>query len=84
MPEPAATRILETKVVDDGTNAARVGLTIADADILEEATGSVVISVRIGLKNETRPFVDYQRQALHRAVDLLREHSHPLDQMLDN
>jgi hypothetical protein len=71
MPEPAATQILETKVVDNGPNAARVELTIADADTLEGATESVAISVKINLKNETRPFVDYQRLALHRAVDLL-------------
>ena len=84
MPERASTQILETKVVSDGPNAARVELTLADATTLEAATESVVLSVKITLQSDTRPFADYQRMALHRAVDLLREHSHPLDALLDN
>lgn len=84
MPEHASTRILETKVVSDGPTAARVELIIADATSLEEATESVVLSVKINLEGEIRPFAAYQRLALHRAVDLLREHSRPLDNLLDN
>lgn len=83
MPEHGATQILATKVVSDGSNAARVDITIADAASLEEATESVSFSVRIELRNETRPFVEYQLSALHRAVEMIREHSHSLDQLLD-
>ena len=84
MPEPAATQILATKVVSDGSNAARVDITIADAASLEEATESVSLSVRIKLENETRPLADYQRQAVKRAVEFLSEHWRSLDQLLSN
>ena len=84
MPEHASTQILETKVVSDGPTAARVEITIADATSLEEATESVVLSVKIDLEREVQPFATYQRFALHRAVGLIREHSRPLDALLDN
>ena len=84
MIEHASTQVLETKVVEDGTTAARVELIIADAPSLETATESVVLSVKIDLEDEIRPHADYRRLALHRAVDILREHSRPLDSLLDN
>ena len=84
MPEYAATQILETKVVSAGPNAARVELIIADATSLEEATESVVLSVKIDVQSEIQSFAAYQRLALHRAVELIREHSRPLDVLLDN
>ncbi len=68
MPEHASTQILETRVVADGSNAARVELTIADAATLEYATESIVLSVKIALRDDIRPFADYQRLALHRTV----------------
>jgi hypothetical protein len=43
---------LRTTVVDDGPNAARVELTIADASTLEAATESVVLSVRVLVSSE--------------------------------
>lgn len=84
MTEPAGTQILETKVVESGPRAARVELTIADAPSLEAASETIVLSVNIDLHNDTRPFLDYKRLALHRAIDILREHSRPMDQVLDN
>ncbi len=84
MPERGNTQILETKVRADGSRAAHVELTIADAASLEEASETLVLAVRIDLSSETRPFADYQRKALHRAVELIREHSRPLDALLDN
>ena len=84
MPEPAATQILKTTVEADDSNGARVELAIADAPTLEEATESIVISVRVAPGRATPYLADYQREALHRAVDLLRQHSRPLDQLLDD
>ncbi len=82
MPEHAATQILATKVVSDGSNAARVDITIADATSLEEATESVSLSVRIKLPNETRPLAEYQSLAIQRAVNFLSEHWRSLEDLL--
>ncbi len=84
MPEHAATQILATKVVDDGPNAARVELTIADATTLEEATETVALSVTIKLDHETSPLAEYQSRAIQRAVDFLSEHWRSLDKLLGN
>ena len=86
MPESDATHIVKTTVIEDGPNGACVELSIANATSLEEATESITISVRIAPDKSRRPpyLIDYQREALHRAVELIREHSRPLDQLLNH
>ena len=83
MLEDAATQILATRVRADGPKAARVELTIADAASLEEATESVVISVRVNIPSDIWPFPAYQHAALGRAVELLREPWRPLEDRLN-
>ena len=82
MPTPADVQILGTKVESVGPGVARVELTVADAATVEEASESVSISVRIAVESEAQPFAEYQRLALHRAVVILREHSRPLDDLM--
>lgn len=84
MPESAKTQILWTKVVDDGPDTARVELAIANAPNLEDATETIVISVRIAPNSIVPMLAAYQLWALNRAVDLIREHSHSLDASLHN
>ena len=84
MPESAETQILWTKVVDDGPDTARVELAIANAPNLEDATETIVISVRIAPNRIVPMLAAYQLSALHRAVELIREHSHRLDALLEN
>ena len=74
MPESAATRILQTKVVSDGPNAAHVELTIADAATFEEATASIVLSMTIDAEEyATLSLAEIQRRAIENAANILGE-----------
>ncbi len=84
MPESAGTQILWTKVVDDGPDTVRVELAIADKPNLEDATESIVISVRVGQRGELASLVRYQWDALEHAVGLIREHSLPMKNLLES
>ena len=84
MPESAETQILWTKVADDGPDTARVELAIAHAPNLEDATETIVISVRIAPSHIVPMLAAYQLSALNRAAALIREHSHRLEASLNN
>ena len=79
MPESPAIQILRTTVKDGG---AYVEMVLANAPSLEDASESVALSVRVDLKTKFPELANYQRHALHRAVELIREITRPLDSEL--
>lgn len=85
MPEQPSTQILQTTVRPADQGASRVELVLADAATVEDAETSIVISLTVPKGTRAAPFVvDLQNAALHRAVDLIREHTRPQDQFLES
>ena len=77
------TQILETKVESVGVDTYRVEMVLADKANAEEATEAIRVSVRVQSKFPSPFLAELQVEALHRAVQLIREHIQPLDQMVE-